>query len=66
MTIERNREIHGFTISCDYCSYTEDVEDLNFEETIEGMKDAKWKISRKKGEWDHECPSCSAGSIPKA
>jgi len=55
-----DRAVFGFVVSCDGCSFYEEVEVLEFRELIGRMKKEGW-VMRKDGQdvWMHYCPVCA-------
>lgn len=44
--------------SCDFCSHYADVEEYSFQDAIDAIKKAGWKVFKKMNEWFHKCPAC--------
>lgn len=55
MTIERWGEF--FTLSCDWCSFTDELEEDEFMEVVEYAREQGWYY---KGDGAHKCPDCIA------
>lgn len=47
-------------MSCDRCCFTDtDLDgDLQFSEAIDAMKERGWRVFKKRGDYEHVCPSC--------
>lgn len=60
MSIERFGDM--YEVHCDDCSETLDTEEDDFQDAIRELKRAGWKITKKRNEWHHQCPSCAGGT----
>ena len=56
--IEKDDIGDGFYVSCDFCSYQEQIDGL-FHNIVASIKSNGWKILKKDGDWVNKCPSCA-------
>lgn len=47
-----------YEASCDFCPESFDTDETGFPQAIGAMKDAGWKVFKRRGEWHHRCPAC--------
>lgn len=64
--IETEKDTHFrdtlyITLSCDHCSFVEEIEwDDTFSNFIESKKNEGWIMYRVNDEWRHKCPDCGS------
>lgn len=52
-------DVANYTVSCDFCSFSEEFQDLySWDELMSEMKKKGWRSVKKDGEWKHQCPTC--------
>lgn len=58
MSLERQGEFYVAT--CDDCDEELLIVETDFYEALEAMRRENWRITKKGGEWHHECNTCQA------
>lgn len=62
--IQRKDDGDGYEACCDNCPHAEDFDADTFQECVDAMKAAGWRISKDKyGAWQHDCPACLKDEI---
>ena len=57
--IEQSESIHGYTLSCDGCSYVEEFEEVpSWDRLMVMIHESPWRTSRFRGKWRHTCRAC--------
>lgn len=57
--IQKRKQIDGYEVFCDVCSYSEEFEDIGFHDLIGRIKDEGWLVRKRSVVWEHLDPDCA-------
>ena len=55
------KEYGKFKLSCDVCGIAVEEEFYDFQDALDFARINRWRLERRKGEWENICPTCREG-----